>query len=174
MVFMVSMVSLFRFDELGSRARSTSRFSRSSSSLWTRNRRRDRRWYGYARPRLRLGRLRSLAFPFSRKASILRFAYDAKVLGSVVSRVSILVVDVFAVSLSRLTGFDHFCPSRIPLSPAFLLPRLSMVAVVFLSVITRLPGRALLSLNRCTWRSFSLSDWHVLSIPRAHIVDNRM
>ncbi len=174
MVFMVSMVSLFRFGELGSRARLTSRFSRSSSSLWIRNHRRGLRWYGCARPRPRLGRLRSLAFPFSRKASIFRFAYDAKVLGPVVSRVSILVVDVFAVSLSRLTGLYHFCPSRIPLSPAFLLPRLSMVAVVFLSVITRLPGRALFPFNWCAWRSFSLSDWHAFSISRAHIVDNRM
>lgn len=86
---------------------------------------------------LPLSRFGSSPFLWPGETTIFALWDDSEILWSIICGISILMIDIFAVTFTNSTRFCHLRPCRISLSPSFLLRRLSVVRLVLEFVVSR-------------------------------------
>ena len=85
---------------------------------------------------LPLPRFDRCPFLWSGEASIFAFWDHSEILLSVICGISILMIDIFAVTLTNTPGLGHNWPGTVTLSPSLLLLWLSVVSFVLAFVIS--------------------------------------
>lgn len=85
---------------------------------------------------LPLPRFDRCPFLWSGEASIFAFWDHSEILLSVICGVSILMIDIFAITLTNTPGLSHNWPGTVTLSPSLLLLWLSVVSLVLAFVIS--------------------------------------
>ena len=85
---------------------------------------------------LPLPRFDRCPFLWSGEASIFAFWDHSEILLSVICGISILMIDIFAVTLTNTPGLGHNWPGTVTLSPSLLLLWLSVVSFVLAFIVS--------------------------------------